>query len=196
MKKNLFSVANALDDGNYMLFGPRDVKFLRNIKVLKADIVHSGKRVNNLYVLSASNSYIEKMSSNDNTHLWHARLGHLSMDKLKAMVKLNLLKGLPNLRNFGGEEVCEGCQYEKAHRLPFDRSLSRCNAPLELIHSDSIGPMRTPSFPSYSYLLIFINDFTRFTWVYFVKHKSEVFNKFVEFKEIVEGELDSRIRRL
>jgi len=109
MKKNLFSVANVVDARNYFLFGPRDVKFLRNIKVLKADIVHSSKRVNDLYVLSASNSYIEKMSSNDNTHIWHTRLGHLSMDKLKAMVKLNLVKGLPNLRNFDGGEVCEGC---------------------------------------------------------------------------------------
>jgi len=80
MKKNLFSVANVVDAGNFVLFGPRDVKFLRNIKELKADVVHTGKRVKNLFVLSAFDSYIEKMSNNDNSHLWHARLGHLNMD--------------------------------------------------------------------------------------------------------------------
>ena len=101
MKKNLFSVANAVDAGNFVLFGPRDVKFLRNIKELKADVVHTGKRVKNLFVLSASDSYIEKMSNNDNSHLWHARLGHLNMDKLKAMVKLKLVNGLPNISSFG-----------------------------------------------------------------------------------------------
>nr|XP_009769490.1 PREDICTED: uncharacterized protein LOC104220344 [Nicotiana sylvestris] len=130
-----------------VLFGPRDVKFLRNIKVLKAYIIHS-------------------------------------------------VKGLANLKNFGGGEVCEGFQYRKAHRLPFDRSLSRGNASLELIHSDLMWPTRTPSFSGYSSMLIFFVDFTRFTWVYFVKHKSEVFSNFADFKETVEGELDSRIRKL
>jgi len=104
MKKNLFSVANAVDDGNFVLFGPRDVKFLRNVKELKADVVHTGTRVKNLFVLSASDSYIEKMNNNDNSHLWHARLGHLNMDKLKVMVKLKLVNGLPNLSSFGGGE--------------------------------------------------------------------------------------------
>lgn len=52
-----------------ILFGPYDVKFLRNIKELKADIIHTGKRVNDLYVLSTSNSYIEKMSRNDTAYL-------------------------------------------------------------------------------------------------------------------------------
>ena len=124
MKKNLFSVANAVDAGNFVLFGPCDVKFLRNIKELKADVVHTGKRVKNLFVLSASDSYIEKMSNNDNSHLWHARLGHLNMDKLKVMVKLKLVNDLPHLSSFGEGEVCEGCQFGKAHRLSFDKSTS------------------------------------------------------------------------
>jgi len=124
MKKNLFSVANVVDAGNFVLFGPRDVKLLWNIKELKADVVHTGKRVKNLFVLSASDSYIEKMSNNDNSHLWHVRLGHLNMDKLKVTVKLKLVNGLPNLSSFGGGEVCEGCQFGKAHRLSFDKSTS------------------------------------------------------------------------
>ena len=95
-------------------------------------MVHTGKRVEDLYVLSASNSYMKKTSSNDNTSIWHARLGHLNMDKLKVMVQKNLVHGLPNLTNFGRGEVCEGCQYRKSHRLPFDKSTSRCKYPLEL----------------------------------------------------------------
>ena len=102
------------------------------------------------------------------------------------MVKLNLVKGLPNSSNFCGGEICVGCHYEKAHRLPFDKSVSRCIAPLELIHIDLMGPI---SFSGCSYMLIFIDDFTRFTWVYFMNHKSEVLNKFMEFKGTVEGEL-------
>ncbi|XP_077212790.1 uncharacterized protein LOC143847886 [Tasmannia lanceolata] len=65
MKKNLFSVANAVDAGNYVLFGPKEVKFLRNISSLKADVVYTGKRVKDLFVLSASTLYVDKMSTND-----------------------------------------------------------------------------------------------------------------------------------
>ncbi|KAG6503769.1 hypothetical protein ZIOFF_036093 [Zingiber officinale] len=81
IQKNLFSVANAVDAGNFVLFGPRDVKFLRNVKEIKADVVHTGTRVKDLFVLSTSNSYIEKMRSNDTSSLWHARLGHINMTK-------------------------------------------------------------------------------------------------------------------
>jgi len=56
MKRNLFSVANAIDAENFVLFSPHDVKFLQNIKELKANVVHTGKRVNDLFVLSASSS--------------------------------------------------------------------------------------------------------------------------------------------
>lgn len=115
--------------------------------------------------------------------------------KLKVMAKFKLVKGLPNLSNFNGV-LCEGCQYGKAHRLPFDRSLSRCKVPLELIHSEFMGPTRTLSFSGYVYMLVFIDDFSRFTWISFVKHKSDVFHKFVEFKKIVEGELGFRIKHL
>jgi len=169
MEKNLFSMAN-VDVGNFVLFGPRDVKFLWNIKELKVDVVYTGKRVNDSFVLSAFGLYIEKISNNDNAYLGHARLGHLSMDKLKAIVKLKLVNSLPNLSSFGGGEVCKCCQFGKVHWLPFDKSTCRCKTPLKFIHM--MGPTKTPSFFEYSYMLIFVHDYNRFTWLYFVKHKS------------------------
>ncbi|KAG6532973.1 hypothetical protein ZIOFF_006833 [Zingiber officinale] len=196
IQKNLFSVANAVDAGNFVLFGPRDVKFLRNVKEIKADVVHTGTRVNDLFVLSASNSYIEKMSSNDNSSLWHARLGHLNMTKLKVMIQRKLVDGLPDLSKVEDEKICEGCQFGKAHRLPFKSSNSRCTTPLERIHSDLMGPTLTASYSGCHYMLLFVDDYTRFTWVYFVKHKSEVFSKFLKFKETVEGELCRKIKIL
>ncbi|KAH7864383.1 hypothetical protein Vadar_028987 [Vaccinium darrowii] len=158
MKKNVFSVANAVDYGHYVLFGPKDVKFLRNISNLEADIVHTGKRVKDLFVLS---SYVDSMSNNDGAALWHARLGHINMSKLRAMVSQNLVNGLPKLTSFGNGEVCEGCQYGKAHRLPFDKSYSRCKAPLELIHCDLMGPCLTPSYSGCRYMMLLVDDYTR-----------------------------------
>lgn len=77
LKKNLLSVANIVHFGNYVLFGPKDVKFLRNIKELKVDVLHKDKRVDELFILSASSLYVNKMSTNENTSLWSARLGIL-----------------------------------------------------------------------------------------------------------------------
>jgi hypothetical protein len=124
MKKNLFSVVNVADAVNYVLFGPKDVKFLQNIRILDADVVHTGKRIKDLFALASIVSYIDKMSTNYGASILHARLGHLSMDKLKAMVLKNLVKGLPMLTTFGSDEVCEDCQYGKARSLPFDKSFS------------------------------------------------------------------------
>lgn len=71
-----------------MLYGPHDVKFLCNVKEIKAYIIHSGKRVNDLFVLAASNSLIEKTRGNYSSQIWHARLGHLNMDKVKSNGKI------------------------------------------------------------------------------------------------------------
>lgn len=83
MKKNIFSVVNAVDSSHYVLFGLKDVKFLQNITNLKEDVFHIGKGVKDLFILS---SYVDKMSANDRASIWHAKLGHLSIDKLKVMM--------------------------------------------------------------------------------------------------------------
>ena len=75
-----------MDFGNFVLCCQKDVKFLRNIRVLDVDVIHTGKRVKDLFVLSVSSSYVENMSYNDNVSIWHARLGYVNMEKLKVMV--------------------------------------------------------------------------------------------------------------
>ena len=83
-----------------------------------------------------------------------------------------------------------------SHRLSFENSTSRCSAPLERIHSDLMGPTRTSSYSGFFYMLLFVDDFSRYTWVYLLKEKSEVFSRFQEFKVTVEGELGRNIKIL
>ncbi|CAL9192748.1 unnamed protein product [Musa hybrid cultivar] len=151
MKKNLFFVANLVDSRNYVLLSPNEIKFLHNIKKLNADVVYIGKRIKDLYILSTSIFYFDRMSENDDASIWHARHGHINFLKLKIIIQKN---------------------------QPFDISLSRFKFFLELIHNNLMGPILTPSYSSSRYILLFINDFTRFTWVYFVKEKLEVFQNF------------------
>ena len=66
--------------------------------------------------------------------------------------------------------------------------------PLEIVHSDLCGPMQTPSLASSHYMLTFIDDYTRKTWVYFLKYKSEVFEKFFHFKALVENQSGQHIK--
>jgi hypothetical protein len=62
----------------------------------------------------------------------------------------------------------------------------RAWAPLEIVHIDLCGPIQTTSLGGRIYFLTFIDDCSRKTWVYFLKHKSETFDKFKEFKALVE----------
>ncbi|CAL9078526.1 unnamed protein product [Musa textilis] len=86
IKKNLFSVANAIDVGNYIIFYPNEVKFLHNIKKLNADVIHTSKMVKGLYILLALTSYVDKMSTNDGPSIWYVRLSHINFLKLKIMM--------------------------------------------------------------------------------------------------------------
>jgi hypothetical protein len=93
--------------------------------------------------------------------------------------------GLPPISWRDG--VFSGCVLDKHHRDSFDKSSSwNASGPLQLVHSDLCGPLSSPSFSRCKYFLTFIDDFSRCTWVYFLKLKSEVFDKFLAYKALVE----------
>ena len=96
MRKNLLSVSQLTDFGNYVVFRPKDVKVYRDFKPTCLSIM-KGKRSEAVYVLSTQTAYVDKTRKNETPDLWHARLGHVSYLKLKAMMKKSMLKGLPQL---------------------------------------------------------------------------------------------------
>jgi transposase InsO family protein len=93
--------------------------------------------------------------------------------------------------------VCHGCVLGKHQKDPFPSSQSwQAQAPSELVHTDISGPIPTPSFSSAWYILTFIDDYTRRTWVYFITLKIEVFNLFVAFKPLVENQFRHLMKRI
>ena len=79
----------------------------------------------------------------------------------------------------------------------FEKGKAWCaKEPLQLIHSDIFGPLEVPSLSCTVYFLTFINDFSRKSWVYFLKNKSEVFSIFQIFKSLVENEFGKKIKNL
>ena len=94
-------------------------------------------------------------------------------------------------------DVCEPCAEGRQHRQKFPNGeTKRSDAALGLVHSDVCGPMSTQSLSGAQYFLTFIDDRTRYTWVYFLKRKGEVFDKFIEWKAMVELSTGVKLKSL
>jgi hypothetical protein len=102
---------------------------------------------------------------------------------------------LPELK-VDDEGVCNGCAQGKNIKNPFLKRDSKPEGFLELIHSDVCGPMPSSSISGYAYYVSFIDDYSRKTWVYFLKSKDEVFSKFKEFKSLIENISERKIKTL
>ena len=123
--------------------------------------------------------------ADDSSRLWHERFGHLNYRYMQQLSKNEMVEGLPNISFSKG--VCEGCVLGKHPREKFDTGKAHgASSPLDLIHSDLMGPFPHPSIKKSRYLLTFIDDFSRYTWVYLLRAKSEVFVHFEDFKALVE----------
>ena len=154
-----------------------------------------GRRLESIYVMSAETSYVKETRSNETTNLWHARLGHMSYIKLKNIMQQSKLKGFPQ-REIRGDTIHVGCQYGKAHQLPYGESKYQAKEPLELVHSNVFGPVKQSSISGYRYMVTFIDDFSRYVWIYFLKEKYEVFEKFKEFQYTLENDIRRKIKCL
>jgi hypothetical protein len=123
-------------------------------------------------------------SGQDLGELWHKRMAHLHHGALKV-----LRESVDGLPVFSSDQyrVCKGCALRKYTKTTFPTSDNRSKVILDLIHSDVCGPMSTVSVGRASYYVSFINGYSRKTWIYFMKTKDEVLNRFQEFKALVEN---------
>lgn len=126
--------------------------------------------------------------------LWHLRYGHLNEKGLKLLVQKNMVVGLPKIVSHG---FCEGCVFGKQNRKSFSVDKSwRASKCLELVHVDLCGPMSIESSGGSRYFLLFTDDYSRMSWVYFLKAKSETFDCFKKFKALLENESGCHIKVL
>ena len=93
-------------------------------------------------------------------------------------------------------DLCEHCVYGKKNQVRFPSSATRAEGILQLVHGDVFGPVSVPSLGKSMYYVSFIDEFSRNTWIYFVENKSEVFDRFKEFKALAENKPEKRIKVL
>ena len=128
----------------------------------------------------------------DNSHLWHCRFGHLSFKGLRTLIYKKMVRGLPLLQ--ASSKVCSDCMVGKQHCEVISKmSLWRASQRLQLIHADICGPIKPESHSHKRYLINFIDDYSRKTWVYFLSDKFEAFDVFKKFKALVEKETGNSI---
>jgi hypothetical protein len=136
--------------------------------------------VGGLYPLSfhgASKTPAALLSPRPSLELWHQQLGHLGSSAIHHILKKNnLLVSSLNKQS----RVCTVCQMSKSHQLPCPLSNSISTTPLQLVHTDVCGPAMRSANGS-RYYVSFIDDFSRFLWIYTLKYKSDVHHVFLEF---------------
>jgi transposase InsO family protein len=122
---------------------------------------------------------------------WHRRLAHMGLNSLK---KLKIQDALFDHDSIMKVKNCTVCAEGKQTRIKFEPSKTRTEKILELIHTDLMGPMEQESFGGKKYVLTFIDDFSRKIFVYFLAKKNECFEKFVEFKTLIENQTERKIK--
>ena len=114
-------------------------------------------------------------------YLWHLRLGHIREDRLNKLKKDGLLGPL----SFESYLVYELCLQEKMIKIPFVRQGERVTEILALVYTDVCGPFYVQGRGDYIYFINFTDDYSRYGFVYLIHQKSEVFEKFIEFRHEV-----------
>jgi hypothetical protein len=144
---------------------------------------------------SSSFSSVFVAHSDDWSKLWHERFGHLNYRSLQQLCNQQMVTDLPLVSCKEG--VCASCVLGKHHQDSFGKRASwHASGPLQLVHSDLCGLLSSPSFSRCKYFLTFIDDFSRRTWVYYLKLKSRGFDKFLAYKALVEKQFGHQIQKL
>ncbi|KAK0570630.1 hypothetical protein LWI29_004098 [Acer saccharum] len=192
LQANLISISHLSDEGLSVMFGKVDCSILKE----NGQVLLKGKRSSdNCYCLE-SNLISCNLSTSEQIEVWHQRLGHMNYRDLKVLDRLNVVRGLPK---FGKkvEGVCGPCQQGKQTKSVHKKGkYLSTKEPLELIHMDLLGPIQTESLGGRRYILVVVDDFSRFTWTYFLREKSEAFEKFKMLCVKIQNEKTSHIKSI
>ena len=154
--------------------------------------------INGIYILDQSrevyhvNAKRLKSGDKDQSYLWHCRLGHINDQRLVKLIKSGTLAPF----DFEPYGTCESCLLGKMTRPSFLGKGERASDLLGLIHTDVCGPMSVTARDGSSYFITFTDDLSRYGYVYLMKHKSEALDKFKEFQNRVENQLNRKIKAL
>ena len=116
------------------------------------------------------------------------RLGQVNMHTISKLSKKNLVKGLPKLA-YQKDLMCDACVKGKHQKSSFQsKNLISTTRPLELFHMDLFGSSNTLSLGGKAYCFVIVDDYSQFTWVFFLRHKNGAFHTFASYSKRVQNE--------
>nr|GEZ15238.1 hypothetical protein [Tanacetum cinerariifolium] len=159
-----------------------------------------GSRGSNLYTISiedmmkSSPLCLLSKASKNKSRLWHRRLNHLNFGTINDLARKDLVRGLPRLK-FEKDHLCSACQLGK--RKNHTHNPKAENTDLEVLntlHMDLCGPMRVQTINGKKYILVIVDDYSRFTWVKFLRSKDETPDVVIKFITQIQVGLNKTVR--
>ncbi|KAI3706925.1 hypothetical protein L6452_25015 [Arctium lappa] len=203
LKYNLLSVSQVCDKQHSILFTNTECMILAPVfKVVdESMILLRTPRKDNVYCLDMDNvdndsslNCLVSKASVDESSLWHRRMCHMNFKTMNNLVKNNLVRGLPS-KVFSCDDHCVAClkgkHHKTSHKTKEINSISSC---LQLLHMDLFGPTNVMSIGKKSYCLVIVDDYSRFTWVYFLRTKDETSGLIKSFILRIENQTNQKVK--
>ncbi|GJW21447.1 putative ribonuclease H-like domain-containing protein [Tanacetum coccineum] len=200
---NLFSVSHVCDKKNFVLFIDTECLVLSpNFKLPdESQVLLKIPRKDNMYSFDLKNivpkeslTCLVAKATSDESMLWHRRLGHINFKNINKLVEENLVRGLP-LKRFENDQTCVACLKGKQHRASCkSKVLNPITKPLFMLHMDLFGPTFVSSLMHKKYCLVVTDDYSRFTWVFFLATKDETSEILKNFIKEIENLVDKKVK--
>nr|GFA12404.1 integrase, catalytic region, zinc finger, CCHC-type, peptidase aspartic, catalytic [Tanacetum cinerariifolium] len=146
--------------------------------------------------LSKSSSGTWTPASKTKSWLWHHRLSHLNFGAVNHLARQSLVRGLPKLK-FKKDHLCSACAMGKSTKKTHKPKSEDTNQEkLYLLHMDLCGPMRIESVNRKKYILVIVDDYSRFTWVKFLRSKDETLEFIIKFLKMIQVRLKVLVLRI
>ncbi|XP_075524511.1 uncharacterized protein LOC142556904 [Primulina tabacum] len=191
LNSNLISISQLCDDNLHVKFNKHACEVFDESNIC---IMIDTRSSDNCYQIGEEHSC--KHAQITELDLWHQKLGHMNFKTLKNLSKYEAVRGMPNLSS-GIPYVCGECQKGKqarvSHPVLATSGTTRC---LELLHMDLMGPMEVKSCGGKKYSFVCVDDFSRFSWVSFIREKSDTFSVFKQLVTRITNFHSLKVRRI
>ncbi|GJT58902.1 putative ribonuclease H-like domain-containing protein [Tanacetum coccineum] len=161
-----------------------------------------GSRDTNLYTISLDDMLktspicLLSKASKTKSWLWHRHLSHLNFGTLNKLAKDGLARGIPKLK-FQKDHLCSACALGKSKKSSHQPKAEDTNQEkLYLLHMDLCGPMRVESINGKKYILVIVDDYSRFTWVKFLRSKDEAPDAIIKCIKNIQVRLNATVRNV
>nr|GEW07068.1 retrovirus-related Pol polyprotein from transposon TNT 1-94 [Tanacetum cinerariifolium] len=195
LNHNLFSVGQFCDADLEVAFR-KSTCFVID---LQGNDLLTGNRGSDLYTISLQESTsstplcLMAKATPTQAWLWHRRLSHLNFDYINLLSKKDIVIGLPKLK-YVKDQLCSSCELSKSKRSSFkSKAVPSSKGRLNLLHMDLYGPMRVASINRKKYILVIVDDYSRYTWTLFLRSKNETPEVLKEFLTMIQRNLQALV---